>query len=262
MDKFRTLSDTIIEAGNLASDEQYRVSRRFKPDGSVLTETDLTIDKLLSEKIRELFPDSNIISEECPSAFNPGKEYTFAIDPIDGTDAYSQGMPGWCVAVGVLDRELQPAGGIVYAPRWGADKKRGIHLFASPEGELLLNGEPADTPVKEMGSSLQIMVSSKVHRVFELSSFPGKVRSIGSSILHLVSPLVHPGIDGALLAPCYIWDIAAAHGILVHSSLGVETMEGNGMDYSVMVHRQKMKHHVVAGSPDTVAKIRQYLTRK
>ncbi len=260
MDNFRILSDTILEAGDYASAEQSKVGRRFKADGSVLTETDLTIDKLLSRKIEELFPESNVISEEYSANFTPGKEYTFAIDPIDGTDSYSQGMPGWCVAVGILDQELKPVGGIVYAPRWGADKERGIHLCALPGEEVLLNGQALPAPIEEESGSLQIMISSKLHRVFEISSFPGKVRSIGSSILHLIAPLVHTGIDGAVLAPCYIWDIAAAHGILGRTHIKVEELPGNEIDYSVLVHRQKMKNHIVAGSLETIARIRQYLT--
>ena len=57
---------------------------------------------------------------------SPGaKPYTFCLDPIDGTDAFSQSMAGWCTSLALLDETLTPVAGIIYAP------KLDVMLFAS-----------------------------------------------------------------------------------------------------------------------------------
>jgi myo-inositol-1(or 4)-monophosphatase len=256
MEEFTRLVETVTAAGDMAAARQQTVVRTFKPDGSVLTEPDLEADRMITKSIKSLFSDVNIITEEYPSTFLPGKTWTFAVDPIDGSDSYSQGMPGWCVAVGILNEHLEPAGGIVYAPRWGSDRNRGILLTALPGENVLINGEPLEEPPAEKHRSQQLMISSKLHRKFDLSAYPGKVRSIGSTILHLVAPVIHPGVAGALLAPCFIWDMAAAHGIIARRGLSLAYLSGEEIDYSVLVHRQKARGHIAAGSADTVAELR------
>ncbi len=256
MEEFARLVETVTAAGDMAAARQATVLRTFKPDGSVLTETDLEADRMITKSIKTWFSDVNIVTEEYPSTFLPGRTWTFAVDPIDGTDSYSQGMPGWCVAVGILNEHLEPAGGIVYAPRWGSDREQGILLTALPGEELLMNGTPLEEAPEARHHSQQLMISSKLHRKFDLSAYPGKVRSIGSTILHLVAPVIHPGVGGALLAPCYIWDIAAAHGIIRRRGLSLAYLSGEEVDYSVLVHRQKARGHIAAGPADMLAELR------
>jgi fructose-1,6-bisphosphatase/inositol monophosphatase family enzyme len=254
--QFQKILDTIVAAGDLAALHQGSVVRSFKPDGSVLTETDLEVNRMLTEAIEAHFPDANIVSEEHSGTFIPGKEWTFAVDPIDGTDAYSQGMPGWCVAVGILDQHLEPVGGIIYAPRWGFDSSCGMLLSALPGEPVLYNGKPLGDQKKDEDQCLQLMISSKLHRKFDLSAYPGKVRSLGSTILHIVAPLIHPGVTGALLAPCFIWDIAAAHGIVSRKNISVSYLSGEKINYSVLVHRQKATGHILAGNSEAAAAIK------
>lgn len=256
MEPFSELAAFVMKAGDYAAEKQHTVVRTFKPDGSVLTETDLEVDRMITGAVERLFSDVNVVTEEYPGTFLPGRKWTFAVDPIDGTDSYSQGMPGWCVAVGILNEHLEPAGGIVYAPRWGADRDRGVLLTALPGEDLLLNRETVVDLPPEQERGRQLMISSKLHRKFDLSRYPGKIRSIGSTILHLIAPVIHPGVSGALLAPCYIWDMAAAHGIIARRGLEVSYFGGEPVDYSVMVHRQKAAGHIIAGTPESLAELR------
>ncbi|ADK82231.1 inositol monophosphatase family protein [Sediminispirochaeta smaragdinae] len=264
MTQYSKLIEKVIEAGDMAAKNQKSVRRNFKPDGSVLTETDLAIDQLLSDTLKELFPDANIVSEENPRDLFPDRKLTFALDPIDGTDAYSQGMPGWCVALGILNEQLLPVGGIIYAPRWGTDRERGVLLTALPDQEVLYNGSPLkiDADTKKQKQCLQMMISSKLHRTFDLSVYPGKLRSIGSSILHLAALLLHPGVTEVLLAPCFIWDIAAAHAIIKRKGFQVSYLNGKAIDYSVLIHRKKAAGHIVAGTNDSISALRSYFTEK
>lgn len=257
---FKRLQDTVQAAGDEAVARQSGIGRDYKSDGSVITEVDLALDRSICGVIASAFPNCNIISEENPSSFQPGSPYTFVIDPIDGTDAYSQGMPGWCVALGILNSQLLPVGGIVYAPRWGYDREQGLFLSALPGDHLRCNGKLFTPPEKTKDRQDQIMVASKLHRHYALSSFPGKLRSIGSTILHILSPLIHSGIRGAVLSPCFIWDIAAAHAIVDRASILVQNTDGTDIDYAVLVHRQKAKKHIVVGAEEEISYLENFFS--
>jgi myo-inositol-1(or 4)-monophosphatase len=62
-------------------------------------------DKQAEEKIRTIieqdFPNHNIIGEEYPNKITES-DYTWIIDPIDGTRAFIAGLPSWGTLIGVL----------------------------------------------------------------------------------------------------------------------------------------------------------------
>ncbi|MBO4394412.1 MAG: hypothetical protein J5800_08720, partial [Spirochaetales bacterium] len=103
---FFKLCSAIRQCGEAARTNQSHIHRSFKDDGTILTETDLAVSDAVLTCLRKLYPDCNIITEEIDlKAFSNGARYTFVLDPIDGTDAYSQGLPAWCVALGILDKD-------------------------------------------------------------------------------------------------------------------------------------------------------------
>lgn len=259
MHDFTHIEKAVMEAGLKARRRQAEVSRDYKADGSVLTEVDLETEKFLNAVIAEEFPEANIISEEYPGDFKVGRDYTFTVDPIDGTDSYSQGMPGWCVGVGILDYCLQPIGGIISAPRWGSDPDTGLFLSILPGKEPSWKGRPEGNIDSKRSGGTQLLIGSKSHQHFDYRSYPGKIRNLGSSILHLIGPLAHSAVEGSVLAPCYIWDIAAAHAALKYYDFEFRYINGEPIDYSTMVHRQKASHHMICGTPSAVKNISRHL---
>ncbi|MBN1579777.1 MAG: hypothetical protein JXA89_03680, partial [Anaerolineae bacterium] len=143
IDSINNLLEHVRAAGSIALDAQRSMSyadRGYKGDGSVITKTDKQVEDDLFERISRLYPGANILTEETSRFFNPHKPYTFAIDPIDGTDVYSQGMAGWAISVGLLDRDLEPIAGIVFAPRLE------LMLFADVGKPATLNGNDIPVP--------------------------------------------------------------------------------------------------------------------
>ena len=102
--KLDELYEAVIECGEYAKKMQHEVHRSFKADGSVLTEADTAISRNLIKCIRTLFPEAAVISEEDIVENNRESEWIFILDPIDGTDVYSQGMPAFAVSIGILDK--------------------------------------------------------------------------------------------------------------------------------------------------------------
>lgn len=95
------LKQTITQAGALAK-EYYIKGVEFKTKahlGDLVTEADLAVEKFLISSIQRRFPGHHIHSEESVSDINPGAEYEWLIDPIDGTRNFANGIPMWCVMV-------------------------------------------------------------------------------------------------------------------------------------------------------------------
>jgi len=72
---------------------------------SIVTEADIESEKLIIALIRERFPSHNIIAEE--SGFtNNNSEYTWIIDPLDGTSNFAAGIPWFGVLISVLKNNI------------------------------------------------------------------------------------------------------------------------------------------------------------
>lgn len=255
--RFENLIREVVKAGDFAAEQQHMVTRSFKPDGSVLTKIDTHLDALLTKAIEELFPGNRIVSEENPIDLAEKTEWTFTLDPIDGTDSYSQGMPGWCVAVGILDKEMEPAGAVIYAPAWG--KKGGSLLTLLPGRELYINGSPYILPLpqKEEKVSFQLMAGSKIHRHFEYRQFKGKIRTTGSGVLNIIGMLLHNAVEGAVITPCYIWDLTAAHAVIKNAGFGLYYLNGKKIDYNYLAERNKAEDYIIAGTSKTLGMIKK-----
>ena len=253
------LVEHIRNAGSFALDAQSSAVRSFKSDGSVVTAIDIAINKALTSVIQEFYPKVNIIAEEAStSSYNPDYEYTFALDPLDGTDTYSMGMPGWCIALGLL-KNLEPVGGIVYAPAWGIGP--GSLLVAEENGTVTLNSRLLKFE-KQTAHPMQVMAPSTAHRYFDYSSFYGKVRNSGSSIISMAAIILHSQISGALINNSFIWDVAASHAIIRKLGFELEYLNGKKIEYKELVDRSALRDYAVCGTPDAVKSIRDHFKRK
>ena len=85
-----SLIDSFLTAGKIAKEISERgVKIKIKTDKSPVTDGDLAVDKILTDKIKKLTPTTPIISEETVDlkVENEKKDF-WLIDPIDGTKDY------------------------------------------------------------------------------------------------------------------------------------------------------------------------------
>ena len=81
----------------------------------VVTVADINSERIIVDRISELFPDDTIIAEEKGHYKVGDSEYSWAIDPLDGTMNYSRRMPLYCVSIGYM-KNSKPEGGAIYIP--------------------------------------------------------------------------------------------------------------------------------------------------
>jgi myo-inositol-1(or 4)-monophosphatase len=67
-----------------------------------VSEVDGRIEALIRGRIRERFPEHDIIGEEMKDRLGRAHEYLWAIDPIDGTTNFVNGFPIFAASIGVL----------------------------------------------------------------------------------------------------------------------------------------------------------------
>ena len=83
----------------------------------VVTRADKESEAFLLDKIQKHYPGHAVLGEES-GAHAGTAEYRWVIDPWDGTNNYSQGLPVFTVSIGLQYRE-ETILGVVYAPYLG-----------------------------------------------------------------------------------------------------------------------------------------------
>jgi myo-inositol-1(or 4)-monophosphatase len=79
-----------------------------------VTNADRAIERVLRTAIEERYPDHGIVAEEEGQRAGKG-EYTWFIDPIDGTRSFMTGSPLWGTLIGLTRRE-EPLFGLLVQP--------------------------------------------------------------------------------------------------------------------------------------------------
>jgi myo-inositol-1(or 4)-monophosphatase len=84
----------------------------------IVTEADVASERLISDAIREAFPDHGFHGEESAGAHLPEEPWYWVVDPIDGTTNYAHGLPIYGVNLALV-HEGVPAVGVTHDPSSG-----------------------------------------------------------------------------------------------------------------------------------------------
>ena len=132
---------------------------RFKREKDMVTEADRLSEEIIVTKIKQAFPEHDILAEERGLVRGDGigeAEYTWVIDPLDGTTNFAHGVPIFAVSVCVTNLGI-PVAGVVYDPVSGElfraehgrgaflnDKKIAVSAVSSISHSLVATGFPYD----------------------------------------------------------------------------------------------------------------------
>ncbi|MFD0660102.1 inositol monophosphatase family protein [Thermocatellispora tengchongensis] len=96
--------------------------------GDVVTDLDMAAEKLILERLLTGFPGHRVIAEESGLAGAADGEWTWLVDPLDGTNNVAIGLPVYVVGL-ALCRDGAPVLGVVHEPvtgrTWSAVHGRG-----------------------------------------------------------------------------------------------------------------------------------------
>ena len=129
--------DTALRAADAADEvshagfknRKFTVSR--KADNSEVTEIDRNTETAITSVLRGVTPDFGIYGEEHGISGPTDAEYTWVIDPIDGTTNFVRGVPVWGSLIALVHNEV-PVLSVVSAPalgmRWWASVGDGAYF--------------------------------------------------------------------------------------------------------------------------------------
>jgi len=112
------------EAGALLRQFYERgVATEYKGDVDLVTEADRASEKLIRERLAQVFPAHGVFGEEGTRDRMDG-EYRWYVDPLDGTTNFAHGFPSFCVLLGLehrptglaADQDGSMVAGVTYDP--------------------------------------------------------------------------------------------------------------------------------------------------
>lgn len=187
----------------------------------VVTRADKQGEAFLLEQIQRLFPGHGVLGEESGAHAGTG-DYLWVLDPLDGTNNFSQGLPVFTVSIG-LQYKGETVLGVVYAPYldelYTAVKGKGAYLNDTPirvstksalEESVLGTGFPYDKDVNPDNNASNLAAI--------LPHLRG-IRRMGSAAYDLAC--VAAGfLDGYWELALHSWDICAG-ALLVEEAGGI-----------------------------------------
>ena len=227
------LVEDFLSAGNLSLKLREKgLTKKIKSDNTPVSNGDLEINDLITQKISEITPNIPIISEETSdNKDNLNLKDFWLVDPIDGTYDYINNLEEFTINAGLIINKM-PVAGLINAPA----KKRMFYSYGKGFA-FELNREK----IINLSSSI-----SKKEKDFKFISYSNKIKPEIQKIydnlgvvenIKMKSSLkfcvVATGeYDGYVAEPrAYEWDIAAGHAILEHSGGSVTDFNRNKIIY-------------------------------
>ncbi|MDC0412991.1 inositol monophosphatase [Pelagibacteraceae bacterium] len=161
--------------------EKLQVSK--KGPGDFVTKTDQKVEEIIIEELERARPGYNFVAEEGGSTKENKSEFTWIIDPIDGTNNFLHGIPHFAISIG-LEKNNEIIAGIIFDPikneMFFAEKGRGAYLNNSRirvssrniiADSIALTGGPSYAePNKDIFFEEYIAMSNNFNQVRKLGS--------------------------------------------------------------------------------------------
>jgi myo-inositol-1(or 4)-monophosphatase len=214
------------------------VETEYKGDADLVTVADRTAEKLIRDRLGEVFPEHGIYGEE-GTRERLESEFRWYVDPLDGTTNFAHGFPQFCVSMGLEhrpagtaeDEDGQLVAGVIYDPMRD-------ELFTARRGHgAQLNGKAmrvsraahlAEALLATGFPSRKRHSSPNIHFYHEFTLRSHGVRRAGSAALDLA--YVAAGrLDSFWEFNLNPWDTAA--GILLVTEAGGQVTDFSGGPY-------------------------------
>lgn len=149
--------DIVKEAAGLMQTDAFEISEK-EGFANIVTSPDVAVQDFLCGRLKELMPDSGFLCEE-EDMWDTSHEYTWIIDPIDGTANYSRGIAQCAICVGLKHNE-DMAMGVVYIPMTG-------EMFYAEQGKgAFLNGRQIHVSDRPFENSLLCTALPVYHKEY------------------------------------------------------------------------------------------------
>jgi histidinol-phosphatase len=228
--KYGALLEGIVEEADAIAMKYYRggaLGEEKKGDGTVVTVADKTIEKMALEKVKQSGLEIDVVGEETskeiPSGPSTNGRARMIIDPIDGTEEFSRGIPTFGTLMGI-EENGEIVAGMVSAPalsqgtRWWAYRGEGAYrggkrIHVSNRKSL----EEAMVFTTGTGWAKNMEARASMRRMADAAR---SSRSIGGFWQHML--VAEGAIEAAVDWVSKPWDLAPL-GVIVEEAGGKST---------------------------------------
>jgi len=231
-DELAFATDAARRAGGLLLDSYERLEHiDYKSKRDVVTNADYASERLVIDAIKARYPDDGILAEESgehagvlrDDGSNNGR--LWVLDPLDGTVNYANGIPFYCVSIGLVVDD-RPAVGVVLDPA------RDDLYTATADGPACLDGEPIRASGKEALSDYVVSLAvigrgglSRERRIAPLIRIHRRMGSAALALAYVSNGRFDAFVQNGGLSP---WDVAAAGLIAERAGAVVTDVNGGG----------------------------------
>lgn len=186
---FSTFAVQLVrDAGELLLDYFGQVGSVPKGSNDLVTVADTAVEDFMLKKVQRHFPDHQVIAEE---STGPGtdsiKEFSWVIDPLDGTVNFAMGIPFFGVSLALLN-EGDPLLGCVYDPvrKELFQAQRGAGSLVNGQRLVIASDNSSPAPVGGSSGFLDWgALAGPASPLLPIMRHFGKMRILGSQALHL-----------------------------------------------------------------------------
>ena len=227
------LIETFLYAGKVSLElREQGLTKEIKSDNTPVSNGDLEVNKIITNKIRDLTPNISVVSEETSENKSKNDLKNFwLIDPIDGTYDYINGLEEFTINAGLIINR-KPVAGLICAPA----KKRMFYSYGKDSAFEIINGKPFKLDCTKNFDSNRIKFVSysnnikpeikKIHEKFKVKEYVRMKSSLKFCVI------ASGEFDGYVAEPrACEWDIAAGHAILKHAGGDITDFNGNEILY-------------------------------
>ncbi|OGC09004.1 hypothetical protein A3J90_03075 [candidate division WOR-1 bacterium RIFOXYC2_FULL_37_10] len=210
-----------IDAGRmLLNNFEKKIKVSTKKDGSLVTQFDIKAEKIIINSIKKYFPDDNILSEECGHDLLTS-EFTWIIDPIDGTHNYIRGITSFGTSIAVKYKE-EIIIGVIYMPveKELYTAKKGKGAFKNGK-KIRVSDKPLEESTMIYDSTIKLNQNEMLKGLNKLADKVFNIRMFGSTVRSLTY-VAEGKAEMEIEFNDKIWDFAAG-ALLVKEAGGVFT---------------------------------------
>jgi len=226
------ISEIAREAGALLMDFfRKRVAVEYKGDVDLVTVADRASEKLITERIRQRWPQHGIMGEEGTRS-DLGNDYRWYVDPLDGTTNFAHSYPVFCISL-ALEYKGERIAGVIFDPtrdemftveRGGGafvnDRRIQVSSVSNLAECLVATGFPSHKRHKNPNIYFYHQITLKTHGV----------RRAGSAALDLAG-VAAGRFDGFWEFNLNPWDTAA--GVLLVEEAGGRVTDFTGQPFQI-----------------------------
>ncbi len=229
----QSLIDTFNQAGSISIDLfKQGLKIEIKEDKSPVSNGDLKVNELITNKIKAITPNIPIISEETVDLNIKNKAKVFwLIDPIDGTKEYIAGKDEYTLNAALIVNTT-PVLGLVGAPK----KNRLFFSYGPGESYLIESGKTKKINCTKQQPKDKIVALSSVIKPSDI--ILNKLKEFGvTSIVKMASSykfcVIATGEYDIYAARerANEWDYAAGHAIAQNAGAIIKTLDGKPFLY-------------------------------